>query len=225
MLSSNFTNNQKWMKLFEITMAVYRVTNVFPKDEILKIQLRGAANKLFAFYSQNFLGKNASGKVIEEFLGNINYIRSLLFIAKENNYSSGINFIVLDREYKIFSNETEKEFVKREDDFRESQKKETQKQERNEIPEDKVCGFENKIVENPVKALKPVPSVLNDRQEKIMKIFREQIGQRIKLGDISKFFPEFSQRTVRKDLRFLSNKNLINKNDSFGQNSFYWISE
>ena len=111
MLKPAFKENETWLKLFEITMAVYRVTEQFPKDEILKIQIRGAANKLFAYYSQKFLNNHPNEEHLEELSGSVSYLRSLLLVAKENRFSKDVNFIVLDQEYKFFIDVASKEII------------------------------------------------------------------------------------------------------------------
>ena len=52
MFSIKLKEDKNWHKFFEITMAIYRVTELFPRDEILRVQLRGAANKSLGFYTQ-----------------------------------------------------------------------------------------------------------------------------------------------------------------------------
>ena len=39
-------SNEMNRKIFELTLAVYRVTDIFPKDEVLKRQIRERANEV-----------------------------------------------------------------------------------------------------------------------------------------------------------------------------------
>ena len=226
MLKPAFKENETWLKLFEITMAVYRVTEQFPKDEILKIQIRGAANKLFAYYSQKFLNNHPNEDHLEELLGSVSYLRSLLLVAKENRFSKDVNFIVLDQEYKFFMDIASKEIISK------------KQEESSPRPEENICLDRANFIEKKTvpaiasNAEKTQPSVrtieqveFNDRQQKIVGIFRERMDTRMRLNEVAKFLPDFSARTVRKDLSILCSKGVINKNGSFGKNSFYWVSQ
>lgn len=226
MLKPAFKENETWLKLFEITMAVYRVTEQFPKDEILKIQIRGAANKLFAYYSQKFLNNHPNEDHLEELLGSVSYLRSLLLVAKENGFSKDVNFIVLDQEYKFFMDTASKEIVS---------KKQAGNSPKSE--ESTQLVTEDFIAEKTVSAIAPIVQKIhapaqgategefNERQQKIVGIFRERMDTRMRLNEVAKFLPNFSARTVRKDLSILCSRGVINKNGSFGKNSFYWVSQ
>lgn len=74
--------------LLKITMAVYRVTNLFPGKEPLKYDIRGAANRILA-----------CGLAGEEISQELEMLKSYFAIAKEQNWVAEKNFGVLEQEY------------------------------------------------------------------------------------------------------------------------------
>jgi hypothetical protein len=226
MLKPAFKENETWLKLFEITMAVYRVTEQFPKDEILKIQIRGAANKLFAYYSQKFLNNHPNEDHLEELLGSVSYLRSLLLVAKENKFSKDVNFIVLDQEYKFFMDVASKEIISKKQKENSPKNDEQAELSRvNFIEKKNVPAIAPSIQKTYASVRGMAQGEFNERQQKIVGIFRERMDTRMRLNEVAKFLPDFSARTVRKDLSILCARGVINKNGSFGKNSFYWVSQ
>jgi len=64
---------------------------------------------------------------------------------------------------------------------------------------------------------------LNDRQVKIVQFFTKSKEPKIKLKDITQFFPNLTDRTIRNDLKDLCNRGMIRRSEGFGQASYYYF--
>ena len=95
-------------KIFELSVAVYRVTDHFPREEAIKQQLRRAANDIMAGVIEYdfFPGDIARTRTIQ---AEIQTLRPLLGVAKLNDFVKAINIEVLDREYSFFYGYFERE--------------------------------------------------------------------------------------------------------------------
>lgn len=83
-----------------VTTALYRVTDYFPKSEILRNDLRAKANEIFQWVSEYSINTQHDASV--EFLtGKIGTIKGYLKIARTLEYVRAVNFAVLEREYDL----------------------------------------------------------------------------------------------------------------------------
>jgi len=74
----------------KLTLAVYRVTELFPKEEVLKQNIRDLANEILVDLISNNHKKCA---------GDIKALNQVLNLAQAYNWVDGRNFSVLLREY------------------------------------------------------------------------------------------------------------------------------
>ena len=74
----------------KLTLAVYRVTELFPKNETLKHDIRNLANEVLA----NLIINN-----LKDCSRNIKALKDLFSLVKEQNWVDSRNFFVLHREY------------------------------------------------------------------------------------------------------------------------------
>lgn len=79
--------------MLKITMAVYRVTNLFPGKEPLKYDIRAAANRILA-----------CGLAGEEIREELETLKTYFVIAKAQSWVAENNFMVLEQEYEKLSN-------------------------------------------------------------------------------------------------------------------------
>ncbi|OHA06595.1 MAG: hypothetical protein A2934_04775 [Candidatus Sungbacteria bacterium RIFCSPLOWO2_01_FULL_47_10] len=98
-------------KIFELTLAVYRVTDLFPQSEALRRHVREKANEITSSVCE-YCPKANNFAFAHETLAKIQSIRTLLGIARFSRLSKPINIAVLDREYDFFANYFEREFVR-----------------------------------------------------------------------------------------------------------------
>lgn len=85
--------------LIKLTLAVYKVTNVFPDKEPLKFLIREKANQVLA----DFILKSKEKNIQE----NIDVLNGYFGIAKKQNWVDELNFLVLKREYNEVIKELE----------------------------------------------------------------------------------------------------------------------
>lgn len=79
-----------WDNIFQLSQAVFRVTHLFPKDEILKRHLREKITEIL-YQSSPIFGSKNYGNMIKE----IYDFRSLLFTSKNCNFVNEKNITIL----------------------------------------------------------------------------------------------------------------------------------
>jgi len=104
--------------LIKLTLAVYKVTKIFPNKEPLKFLIREKANQILA----DFILKNK----IKDIEGNIDVLNGYFEIAEKQDWVDGLNFLVLKREYMEIKNDFPNEVEKK--DQKEKISKKTLKQ-------------------------------------------------------------------------------------------------
>jgi len=77
--------------LIKLTLAVYKVTDIFPKQEPLKFLIREKANQILA--------DSILKEKIEKIRKDTEIINSYLEIAEKQDWVDELNFLVLKREY------------------------------------------------------------------------------------------------------------------------------
>lgn len=87
-----------WTKMeiercLKLTLAVYRVTELFPENEPLKFQIRESANRILA---DLLCDENGSRHILE--------IKGLFDLAQNQNLVDSRNFLVLSAEYDKIEN-------------------------------------------------------------------------------------------------------------------------
>lgn len=85
-------------KIFELTLALYRVTDFFPPGEALRKHLREKANEIFGGISEYSRGTDPEREIIV-ILGKIESVKGYLQIARSMRFVKPINLGVLEREY------------------------------------------------------------------------------------------------------------------------------
>jgi chaperonin cofactor prefoldin len=85
--------------LIKLTLAVYKVTKIFPSKEPLKFLIREKVNQILA----DFILKNKVQNIKE----NIDVLNSYFGIAEKQNWVDQLNFLVLKREYSEIKEELE----------------------------------------------------------------------------------------------------------------------
>ena len=97
-------------KIFELTLAVYRVTDIFPREEVLKRQIREKANEILSSVCE--YDRKTGENNARFLLSKIQAIRTYLGVARFSNMVKAVNTAVLDREYEFFANYFERELAR-----------------------------------------------------------------------------------------------------------------
>ncbi len=96
-------------KIFELTLALYRVTDFFPQGEALRKQLREKANEIFGSITE-YGYSGDSRREAAGIVARLQALRGYLNIARSLRFVKSINITVLEREYdfleRFFETET-----------------------------------------------------------------------------------------------------------------------
>lgn len=184
--------------LTKLTLALYKVTELFPENEPLKFFLRQRANKIMSdsvlIFSKNpiSLTKKQEAKIRERVSGDIKIIQRYFEIAKDQGWVDKRNFSVLEREYDRLG------------------KRIREGKEKGSLP------MEPKS--QPLKIEKE--SLPNERCKKILDFLREK--DRAQIWELKEIFTDISKRTLRRDFDYLMANGLV-KRIGEGRQTFYRI--
>ncbi len=203
-------------RVFELTLALYRVTDFFPQGEALRKQLREKANEIFGDLSEYGYAVDREREAVGVF-AKIEAMRGYLNLARGNRFVRSINIAVLLREYDFLADffMRELEGTKESTENKKSQGSGTDRsvnvtheeqsydreRKRNKKTSDKTIqkGIRKREIDTPV----------NDRQKKILSHLKE--ANQAKISDFSVIFNEISSKTIQRDLQDLVLKNMVKK--------------
>ena len=187
----------------KLTLAVYRVTQRFPKKEPLKFQIREKVNEVLC--GLILTNPSPSPSVEKKLSKDLEILENYFQIADEQNWIDSRNFLFLEKEYgkirKDFSGlrltghcltglSNSQPVGRVESDFQQSQRK------------------------NDFKKV----DVLLPRHKRILEILNKQ--GRAQVHEFKKIFPQVSKRTLRRDFEFLLSQQII-KRKGEKNNTFY----
>ncbi len=112
-------------KVFELTLAVYRVTDFFPQGEALRRHIREKTNDVFGMCSEYFFSFGDEEGVVMPaphcgyagagILAKIESLKGYMNIARSLRYVKPINLTILEREYDYIAKFFSQELGKRDD--------------------------------------------------------------------------------------------------------------
>lgn len=179
-------------RAFELCLAVYRVTNLLPKAEVLTNQLKEIANEITAEILTS-----------EKINGKIEKLIVYLQIAKAQNWLKPINFEVLIKEYQGLGEEIKKEKTLR------------QAQGIKRLFPERPSTLAKVLGSRRVKKQE-----ISERQKKILTYLQNK--KEAKMKDFLEIFEgEITDRTLRSDLKFLLNQGLIKKQGEFKTTKYF----
>ncbi|MFH1657179.1 MAG: HTH domain-containing protein [bacterium] len=179
----------------KITLGVYRVTELFPEEEPLKLKIREKANNVLAdliLAAERRCGFADKKDIFEKILRDLEIMSGYFLVAEAQKWVDSRNFTVLRKEYEKIREEVEN---------REEKKNSNQSLV-------KLGSAEITIpVSFPQKPQKQ--SFLSVRQEKILEFLKHR--KNVAAGELKKDFPEVSKRTLQRDLEILVSENLLTR--------------
>jgi hypothetical protein len=194
-------------EIIKLTNAVYKVTDLFPQKEPLKMAIRKEALNVL-FFSVLFL-KGFNPKNKDDALFGIKLLEAYFEVSKKQKWVDERNFDILLREYdKVGDFFKTKIVVKKE-----------HKPQKEDIVE-KVIKKEEPKIEIGTKQIEY--EKLSDFQLKILELLQNKGN--LKPNEINTYFPLLSPRSVRRELKELREKNIINSFGS-GKSIFYQINQ
>lgn len=96
----SFSSHPLHERTLELTVALYRVTDYFPKSEILRNHLRAKGTEVFERVME-YDSASEFEKELDALIQKIRTIKGYLAIASTLNYVRSINFAILEKEYDI----------------------------------------------------------------------------------------------------------------------------
>lgn len=100
-MRDELTNQQELhRKAFELTLALYRVTDFFPQGEALKRQLREKANEIFGGVTE-YGYADGRERGTRALLAKVETIKGYLDVARSMRFVKQINLTILEREYEF----------------------------------------------------------------------------------------------------------------------------
>ncbi len=202
----------------QLTLGLYRVTEMLPDKEPLKFKLREKANDILAYLaSVNFDIQSADQEAI---LRDISIISIYFEIAQEQGWIDSRNFLVLKQGYaNLRELSLQKRFLQKShilEKFNESREQEKEYYNQ-ENKQEKAAKTQEKI-KNTEKILKIDNAEFPERKGEIYDILSKK-GP-LRLIQMLQYFPDVSKRTIRRDLAFLVRKSAIQRYDE-GKLTFY----
>lgn len=214
--------------IIKLTNALYKVTDLFPKEEPLRFAIRKEGLDVL-FFSNIVKGKSINstpkerGDHLDKVLAKIELIKTYFGIAREQEWVSERNFMVLEREYDSLKDSLSLE-VLRVKEVKKPVIMEIKKEEpvsvsaniKEEVKEEKKAEVEKREVEH------INYEELSSVQLKVLEILQNK-GQ-LKANQISDFFPEMNPRTIRRELKGLKESKIITSNGG-GKTTVYGINK
>lgn len=176
--------------LVQLTFLIYKTTEKFGSDELLKLKLKNLADEFLSGLVLIESSENPGvvlkerGAVFARALGQIDEIGEYLALARARNLVNREDFLFIKQEYDKLSDELEK--IKSRPALASVQAKEIAQAKPNQ-PKIKT-GPERPEAEED----------LTSRQKKILEVLRKRGNAQV--SDLQEFLPQVSKRTLRRDL-------------------------
>ena len=177
--------NMEQNYLLKLTIAGYRIGDLFPEKEPLRWQMKESMGKiLFETIKSQFLAESRTIVFAE-----IQALKTMLDMAGNQNWVNGKNILILKQEYDKLA------------------------QEMRENPKSSMPNMPSKTSEISVKPRiqkSAMPKLSPEkRQERIVSMLN--FKKKINLSDLKKIFPQVGSRTLRRDMEALLQQGLITR--------------
>ena len=193
------------MRALDLTSALYRVTELLPRDEPLRRDIRASAGEVFSAAVAYAYGHDTKEVVVDVRIA-IEILLGYFAMARSLGRINPMNFLVLDREYREFA----KALVVLVPATIIKGGEAAKKFERGAEKESKtVFGKQSVAMKRPQIEERQAGDGVNDRQKVILERLA-QSGQ-VKISDFYKTFTGISSKTIQRDLQDLVTRNFIKK--------------
>lgn len=182
--------NKKRQNLNALILAIYKVTDRFPQDEILRTRLREQALNILSHAEHAYLGDDEH---FSKFIASVRTLINYCELAEKQNWIDSNNFMILKNAFFKFLNS-----------FQIQERKGLVAGRREE------AKFSIPKRKTPPKVQKQENSInLNQRQESILKHLKQ--NNMTQVAQLADLLPSISRRTIRRDLDKLVNAGLVLK--------------
>ncbi|MBI2640434.1 MAG: DeoR family transcriptional regulator [Candidatus Sungbacteria bacterium] len=191
-------------RVFELTLALYRVTDFFPQGEVLRKHLREKGNEIFGGLGEYGFSGNYEHEAVAV-LAKIQALKGYLNVARSMRFVKSINLTVLEREYDFLADFLHGELENTKPSV--SPKAEPRGEEK--VKESLSTWEEFSVSEEKKTGLEPISEAMNERQQKILEHLRK--SEYAKISDFAPQFAGISTKTIQRDLQDLVTKNVLKK--------------
>lgn len=196
-------------RVIKITNALYKVANLFPKDEPLKFSIKKQGNLILSFFiilnEKNLVVSPEERKTfLIRLRRNIKILNGLFEIAKEQGEVNSRNFEILSSQYELLEKSLEKATLT---ETKTSKKEKTVKVKKAKKEEKEESGFK-----------------LSRTQEKLINVLQD--NGKMRPAQINGFFPNKTARSIRRSLKDLKERGIVvvhgsGKTVLYEMNSYY----
>ncbi|MFA5349000.1 MAG: DeoR family transcriptional regulator [Candidatus Paceibacterota bacterium] len=178
--------NMEQNYLLKLTIAGYKISDLFPEKEPLRWQIKESMGKiLFETIKSQFLTESKTIVFAE-----IQALKTMLDISESQNWINSKNILILKQEY---------------DKLAQEMRQINRPSSAPNIPQKAV-----EIVAKPRPQRVSMPKLSPEkRQERIVSMLN--FKKRINLSDLKKIFPQVGSRTLRRDMEALLHQGLITR--------------
>lgn len=213
-------------KIFELTLALYRVTDFFPQGEVLRKHLREKANEVLSRIAEYGFSQERE-RDATAIVARVEAIKGYLKLARSMRWVKPVNLTVLEREYdgvhRSFTQELEtlekkkrheaEEELRTWEDFIVPLPSETVLERKEPSVLHKVdkkdLPLELASRDKPNGGLAQISHDINERQKKILDYIRG--ASQAKVSDFFPFFGDISSKTIQRDLQDLVSRDILKK--------------
>lgn len=237
-MSHSYSSQELHTRILKLTIALYRVTDYFPKAEILRNHLRAKANEIFEA-AMEYGSEDTSERDIQILIQKVRTAKGYLAIAATLNYVRSLNFIILEKEYDLIEQFLEDQRIKHinqpvHEDIQDIENRfalGTGKNDGNNktvlIQEYDSSGVSSSVMtslkegggkeknyaleteKSQVAFYSKGMEELNERQKVIMSQLK--LSGQAKISDFSATFKDMSSKTIQRDLQNLVDKQMLKK--------------
>ncbi len=195
-------------RVFELTLAVYRVTDFFPQGEVLRKHLREKANDIFGGMSEyGFSGD--LGREAAVVIAKIQAIKGYFGIARSMRFVKPINITILEREYDFLADFFGRELERPKEGREEPPQTKVESSQLTHADAEELPTWQEFSQKEEHNGLSSISGDISDRQKTILEHLKQV--EHAKISDLYTFFSGLSSKTVQRDLQDLVTKNFLKK--------------
>ena len=214
-----------------LTMAVYKVADILPRQDSLRVQIEDSANKLLAslifLVQENLVTKEQKQSMLPKAIRELGVLIAYLNYTMRTSKLNPENFLVLEREYnkvEKFLRQLHQDTIVADSGDRPAPQRQTflqsaenlarpRFQQKPEVPK-RDLGAPKSHLGNGQNS----KANLSGRQTRIMEIIRNK--PKTQVWELQKVLPEVTKRTLRRDLDNLLYRELIIRQGEWNEVSY-----
>jgi len=191
-------------KAEKLCLAVYRVTDLFPVNEVLRSKIREKASDIL-LGANSLQNSDKNRKMCYSIGVEIEGLKALFNIAESQNWVKKVNLEILSQEYGNLGKEIKANHIGNKPNYATQEKK---------------IFLPGKVLNIPEIDFGPQQPVFRSEGRCSQILEYVKLNGRVKICQVCQLFPQVSRRTLIRDLDHLSRSGLIERNGG-GRGIFY----